>query len=304
MLNSDSITFGKYSGKSLDNVLKDRKYCRWLIKQEWFMNSYEYLYNRMKEYKPLSYFLKSIETDSDLFIHRYPYFNMNSLEDVKLNLTKDEEVCYKFYLSIVKSLRDKIIDREGEPNQYAIKAPSGWLKKFETETELSRDVFKSFLSSYELPNITSIVEDIKKEGGIEYKGAKSFLIAKENSEKQEKWWEGILKAEFGENVGTQFKYKDCIFDFINISTNTLYECKLGLKDFNEDQYRKYLIALENYRIVYLISDDCIIDMNEKVIQTTNPDKYSLYIATCKNPTNLDTIISGYKISKVNVLKLI
>ena len=61
-----------------------------------------------------------------------------------------------------------------------------------------------------------VKEDIKKEGGIEYKGAKSFLIAKKNSQNQENFWEQILKEKYGEDIGTQFKYENCIFDFINI----------------------------------------------------------------------------------------
>jgi len=52
-----------------------------------------------------------------------------------------------------------------------------------------------------------------------------------------------VKEKYGEEIGTQFKYHNCIFDFINISTNTIYECKLGLKDFNEDQHDKYKLDL-------------------------------------------------------------
>ena len=58
MLTSDSITFGKYKGFTLGHVLKDRGYCSWLLEQDWFQNGYEYLYNRIKEYKPLVYFLQ------------------------------------------------------------------------------------------------------------------------------------------------------------------------------------------------------------------------------------------------------
>ncbi|MBZ5782277.1 hypothetical protein, partial [Klebsiella aerogenes] len=79
--------------------------------------------------------------------------------------------------------------KKGKINPFDIKAPSSWLKDFEKKTELNRDVFKEFLASYSLPNIPYIIEDIKKVGGIEYKGAKSFIIAKNNSLKQEEFWE-------------------------------------------------------------------------------------------------------------------
>lgn len=301
MLNNETITFGKYNGKELPEVLKDRNYCAWLLKQEWFQTNYEYLYNRVNEYKPLSYFLASVEEDKTDFLDTYPYFSLNVVDEIKLELTENEKTCYKYYLETVEDLKERIKSREGEPNKYAIKAPVKWLQKFEAQSGLKREDFKSFLSSYELPNITSIVEDIKKEGGIEYKGAKSFLIAKENSEKQEKWWEGVLKAEFGEDLGTQFKYGNCIFDFINISTNTLYECKLALKDFNEEQYKKYVTALEKYRIIYLIGDDCIIDCVDRTIQTTNKDKYLTHLITVKNPNKFETAISGFEITEVTSL---
>lgn len=95
--------------------------------------------------------------------------------------------CYIFYLSTINDLKEKIIDKmiDCDSNPYDIKAPTKWLQKFEKETSLSRDDFKEFINSYELPNITMIIEDIKKQGGIEYKGGKSFLIAKKNSENQE-----------------------------------------------------------------------------------------------------------------------
>lgn len=313
MLNNETITFGKYSGKELSELLKDRNYCKWVIKQDWFQTSYEFLYNRVREYNPLSYFLKPVDEEKTEFVDTYPFFSLNSVEDLNsglklelnldLNLTENEKKCYEYYLKTVQDLRERIISRKDEENKYAIKAPVKWLQKFEKDSGLKREEFKLFLSSYDLPNITSIVEDIKKEGGIEYKGAKSFLIAKENSEKQEKWWEGILKGEFGEELGTQFKYQNCIFDFINISTNTLYECKLGLKDFNEEQYKKYTTALEKFRIIYLIGNDCIIDCVDKTIQTTDKNKYLTYLISVKSPNKFETAISGFEITEVDTLKI-
>ena len=152
--------------------------------------------------------------------------------------------------------------------------------------------------AYELINIPYIIERIKKEGGIEYKGAQSFKIAKSRSESQEKWWCDILKKKYGEDIGAQFKYKDCVFDFLNISTQTIFECKLGLKDFNEIQHHKYKMALNAYRIIYLISTDCVIHIEHKKLYTTNKAKYGVYlqkISSNKIPTYLDKIIENFEI---------
>jgi len=305
-LNINTITFGKYKDKNIDDILKDRKYCKWLIEQDWFIKNYEYLFNRINEYDPKKYFLNEIKSDLN-FIDRYKYFNLVSLEDLKLELNEKEKKCYIFYLSTINELKEKIIDRliDCKTNPYDIKAPTKWLQKFEKDNLLSRDDFKEFINSYELPNITFIIEDIKKEGGIEYKGAKSFLIAKKNSEKQENFWGQILKEKYGEDIGTQFKYENCIFDFINIPKNTIYECKIGLKDFNEEQYNKYLITLNKYNIIYLISDDCIINIENKTIYTTNITNYILYqanIPILSKPTKFDDLIINYEIVKIEDIK--
>jgi hypothetical protein len=191
-----------------------------------------------------------------------------------------------------------------EENAFDIKAPTNWLNKFEKDCGIPRTEFKDFINAYGLPNIPYIIEDIKKEGGIEYKGAKSFLIAKARSEEQEKYWEQILKSKYGENIGTQFKYEKCIFDFINIITNTIFECKLSLKDFNEEQHIKYKLTLNKYRIIYLISRDCVIDMERGKIYTTNKDYYLLYlqqIVLMKESSYLDKIIMDFEIVLVEDL---
>ena len=141
-----------------------------------------------------------------------------------------------------------------------------------------------------------IIERVKKEGGIDYKGAQSFNIAKQRSIVQEKWWEEILKFRYGEDISIQFKYENCIFDFLNISTSTIFECKLGLNDFNEGQHKKYKVTLDKYRIIYLISDDCVIELGLKTIFTTNPDKYSVYLSRIdskNNITYLDELIKDF-----------
>jgi hypothetical protein len=300
-LDLDSITFGKYTGCRLEHVLKDRSYSKWLLEQDWFQTNYEYLYNRVKSYDPKVYFFKK-DIESMDFLEKYRYFNMVEVDNLKIKITEDETKCYKFYLDTIEDIKRKIVSRveNGEENIFDIKAPVKWLQKFEKDTGLSRDVFKEFLSSYELQNITYIIEDIKKEGGITYNGAQSFKIAKQRANLQEKWWESILKEKYGEDLGTQFKYENCIFDFINISTNTIFECKLGLKDFNEDQYKKYILALNKYRIIYIIGYDCVINIEKSIIYTTDVLKYILYQqGECKS--KFDRIIKEYNVVKVEDL---
>ena len=92
--------------------------------------------------------------------------------------------------------------------------------------------------------------------------------------------------------------------FLNISTQTIFECKLGLKDFDEAQHTKYKIVLKEYRIIYLISRDCVIEMEKNCIYTTNPDKYQLYlvnIPTMKNTSYLDELIQEFDIVEIEDL---
>jgi hypothetical protein len=305
-LSQDSITFGKYKGSTLSIILKDRSYCEWLLKQKWFEEQYEYLYNRVNEYDPKTYFLKTVQ-ESEHFTEHYTYFNLEEVKDVKLPLTQKEENCYEYYLRMIDELRERILTRveKCEENPYDIKAPVKWLKAFELEYEENRQDFKDFINSYGLPNIPYIVEDIKKEGGIEYKGAQSFNIAKSRSLKQEKYWEDIMKECYGEDVSFQYKYEKCIFDMLIIPTNTIVECKLGLKDFNPSQHRKYKLTLDKFRIVYIIGYDGIIVIERGKIYTNNPDKYKLYqlqIPDMKEPSPFDQIIQEFEIEEVDDLK--
>lgn len=306
ILDENTITFGKYKDLSLSQLLRDRKYCSWLLEQDWFSKQYEYLYNRVKEYKPREYFVTKSHYDIKMFssvkdfLENYEYFYLVPIEELKINLSDNEKTCYNFYLSCIDQLREKVIDNAG--NATSIKAPSSWLKKFENKYHLSRDIFKDFINSYDLPNIPFIVEDIKKMGGIEYKGAKSYIIAKDNSLKQEKYWEEILKYFYGEDIGTQYKFKKCFFDFIHINTNTVYECKLNLKDFNEDQYRKYKISLETFSLVYLIDRDCIIDLKQQTIFTTNVNKYLEYFISLVNYNKFDNLIKNFPIIELTDVK--
>lgn len=305
-LHQDSITFGKYKGSVLSRVLRDRNYCNWLLEQEWFQNNYQYLYNRIKEYNPRIYFLNPEKENPEDFIDNYIYFNLTPLENLQIDLSPADKVCYEYYLRMIREIRGKIYQRleNEEDNPYDIKAPTRWLKRFEEECGMPRNEFKEFIDAYELPNIPYIIERVKKEGGVVYKGAQSYKIAKERSVVQEEWWEQILKERYGEDLSTQFKYEKCIFDMINISTKTIFECKLGLKDFNEVQHTKYKIALREYRIIYLIGKECVIDMERKQIYTLNKDKYEIYqlkIPSMKEPSYLDELILDFKIAEVEDL---
>jgi hypothetical protein len=299
VLDENTITFGKYKDLSLSSMLRDRKYCSWLLEQDWFLKQYEYLYNQVKNYNPRinfvnksHYDIKSSSSVSD-FVVNYEYFYLTPVEELKIELNDNEKICYKFYLESIEKLKQKLIDSCGNPNE--IKAPSSWLKKFEEKYSISRDIFKEFLTAHELPNIPYIVEDIKKVCGVEYKGAKSYIIAKEKSLNQEKFWENVLKSHFGEDIGSQYKYKNCFFDFIHIKNNTLYECKLGLKDFNEDQHKKYKLILGTFDIVYLISNDCIIDLKRQTIYTSDVYKYLGYFLNLTTHSKFDTLVKNYPI---------
>ena len=300
----DTITFGKYKGSTLKVMLKDLKYCKWLINEEWFERGYEYLYNIVKSYNPREYFInntKNTNYEND-FLNNYTYFNLKLIDNLDIDLSDIDIVCYKYYLSLINDLKYKIIERLDKSNPYDIKSPTKWLQKFEKDTNLKREDFKNFICSYDLPNLTYIIEDIKKEGGIEYNGAKSFVIAKKKSLEQEEYWENILKDKYGDEIGIQFKFHNCFFDFINISSNTIYECKIGLKDYNDIQYQKYLLTLTEYNIIYLISNDCIININKKTIYTTNISYYLIYksnIFKILKPSKLDMIIIDFDIIDVD-----
>ena len=303
MIRSDSITFGKYKGLSLTEMLRDRGYCEWFVGQPELCAKYEYISNRIREHLATTPFLSAPLTtlsagmDPGDFIKVYPYFNLVVPEKLTVVLSDRDMACYRFYLKVLSELKEQVQKNFLEP--YNIKAPKAWLQRFETDTGFSRDVLKEFLTAHGLPNITSVIEEIKKQGGIEYKGARAFKIAKANSEVQEKFWEEILKEFFGEGITVQHKFENCLFDFLYPDARILYECKLGLKDFDLDQFRKYNLALENsFKIVYLISTDCIVDLDKKKIYTVNPASYRNYFFKLKKPTKLDEVIQNFDIVQI------
>jgi len=310
-LNVDLVTFGKYKNKYLSDVLRDRSYCKWLLNQDWFSN-YSYLHSVISEYNPSSFFFISNDTTHDEnandFLKKYQYFNLRRTSELQIQLNDEEKLCYKFYKKMIKRLKERIIKRkdELENNIYDIKAPVNFLKELESEYKISRETFKNFLQSYELQSILEIVEDIKKEGKIEYNSNKSFKIGKERSKKQECFWEEKLREKYNDNISSQFKFENCFFDFLNIHTNTIYECKLGLKDFNEEQYKKYTLILQRYKIIYLIDNDCLIDISTNKLYSLNTDKYNFYISkipVLKKQTWFDIFLQNIEIQDVDHLKL-
>ena len=298
------ITFGKFENRYLKDMLRDRKYCAWLKEEEWFRTSYEHLYNAINSYNPKSFFFKEI-TQND-FMTSYKYFNLLPVEEIRTKLEAKEIKCYVFYLKMIENIKKRIEIRKvtGDLNPYDIKAPVKWLQAFETETKIPRDEFKEFLYAYELPNITTIVEDIRKEGGLNYNGGKSYIIGKKRSTDQEAFWGEKLKSKFGEKVSSQYKYLNCIFDYIHIPANTIYECKLALKDFNEEQFVKYEAIMNRFNLIYLIGYDCVINMDLETIYTNDLEKYVLYqcnIPCLKKVSKFDEIIFDYDIQEVEDL---
>jgi hypothetical protein len=314
-LNEESITFGKYKGKTLTDLLKDRRYCEWFKTEEDFKDKYVYIYNKVSEYNPSAYFFIPIEStnvpsiDSTFkdFIIYFSYFNLTTPENLKINLSEEHITSYTFYLETIQKLKTKLINAydKGQDNPYDIKAPVKWLQEFETRTSLSRSIFKDFIYENDLLNITSILELIKKNGGIQYNGAQSYKIAKKNSEEQECFWEKILKDKYEQEINVQFKFENCFFDFIYINENIIYECKLGMKDFNKEQYKKYLLTLNKYTVIYLIGYDTIIDIKNSIVYVQGEKAYEKYIIdqkTRKKKTHLDDIVSDFNIQKVEKIE--
>lgn len=311
-LTVDTVTFGKHKGSTLQTLLKDRQYCGYLLSQDWFKESYTYLHARIEEHRPLDYFLHQVEEEdkSAELVFRYRPFLLKTVEDVRessLCLTPEELQCYAWYREAVSKLRDKVKDRVrlGVSDPYNIKAPPKYLQKFEEETGLKREALKEFQASYDLRGITSIVEDMKKEAGIDFKATKGFIIAKERSDKQEKFWSKVLKNYYKEHVSEQFKLDNCKFDFINIRTNTIFEAKLGFKDFNEKQYLKYKLILDRFKLVYLIGETTLIDLSKGVIYTTDYAsviEHQVNIPLSEKSTYLDEMIFDFEIEPVTAVE--
>ncbi len=53
-----TFPFGKHRGHLLEEVARDRKYCRWLFKEPWFKRDYPDLYSCLRELVGLYKFMR------------------------------------------------------------------------------------------------------------------------------------------------------------------------------------------------------------------------------------------------------
>ena len=314
-LTKTTFPIGKYKGSDLSVVLRDRGYCKWLVTSHSdFETKYEYLYNRISEYDPLPQLIaETIPTGR--FVDDYKMFNLKNVTRINLDLTPTDIICFQWYSGVLADLRTRILERieNDHPNPYAIKAPTSLKKKFIKDTALDPSVLDEMTKAYDLPNIISVVmKDIKREAGIEYSGGSAFKIAKARSEHQEAYWETMLKIMYGESVDVQYEGVDkCIFDFINIESQTVFECKLGFTEFNMEQFKKYNSALKCYSIVYIVGNndtdirsdhhnDYVIDMVNQAIyvletQKADLETYILNIVNMKSPSYLDEMLPTFEV---------
>gem|GEM_PF-6479719 len=54
-----TFPFGKHKGKLLEEVARDRRYCKWLLKQSWFKEEHAVLAECLDEIMDLHAFLAS-----------------------------------------------------------------------------------------------------------------------------------------------------------------------------------------------------------------------------------------------------
>ena len=304
----------------MSEVLRDRKYCSWLLEQPWFSDSYPYLSEKVKNHNPHGFFFAD-SLDTENFVENYKYFNLLPHDKIEgISLSKIDTFCYQFYLQNVNDIKRRIAVRiaNEDENIYDIKGSNKLMQTFEKSCveniddeikKITRNEYKEFLSAHDLKQVNEIIEEIRNFGGLEYNANNAFKIGKANSKDQEDFWEKILKEKYGDKIGKQFKFENCFFDFINISSNTIYECKLNMKDYNDSQYEKYLlITKDKYNIIYMIGKDCVINIDLETIYTTNIREYLLYqvnIPLLNSPTKLDEMIFDFDIVEIeNILDFI
>ena len=91
-LSIDTITFGQYKDQKIDIMLKDRKYCKWILEQDWFEKNYEYLFNKVLNYQPKKYFLNDSNEKTGIFMDDYIYFNYDEILDLYIIIEKVTEI--------------------------------------------------------------------------------------------------------------------------------------------------------------------------------------------------------------------
>ena len=75
-------------------------------------------------------------------------------------------------------------------------------------------------------------------------------------------------------VKYQYKFKNCIFDFILFERSIIFEAKLNKNAFSREQYDKYTKALPSYNIIYLIGLDELGYIEDNVNYTMKTTKIS------------------------------
>lgn len=272
------VPFGKYKDKDVQTLLRDRGYCVWFLTQEKLCERYSSLRERIVEAEIV--FRACLRGEGE------PPFDLIDPSSTPIFLTDQEKVMYAYYYSLSMKLKDEMEKSVYTGTPYLIKTPKNWLQTFEAQTGLKREDFKSFLASFDLDNITTIVEKVRAMGGMKYNGAKSYIIAKERSVAQEKWWEKKLRETYGNTVNAQYTLQSdacdtCTFDFVDHTRKIVWECKLGVKDFVASQYEKYVALLPDYKIIYLIGSG---DEAGEYTVSKGEDTYRLDVV----PKNVET----------------
>jgi len=287
----DVVPCGKYKGQLVEQMLRDRPYCRWFLSVADFEARYPHIYSAVRDFRPLEFFIDPARRSEGDFLTTFAYFNLVPPASMSVPLSETEQKCYTYYFTFIQEIKQTIKERldagHAPITAFNIAAPKQWLKNFEAQTGLDREQLKEFLGAYELPNATSIITEVKAQAGVEYKGGQTFKIARANSKAQELFWQEILTEKFGNDICCQFNfqkvYEDvaletCIFDFINIRQKRVYECKLGLKDFNKRQYEKYVSSLgSSFKFFFLIDRDCVFDVSSARIYVIDKNKFDQYI---------------------------
>jgi len=67
------------------------------------------------------------------------------------------------------------------------------------------------------------------------------------------------------------------------------------------------MTLQKYNVIFLIGNDCVINVDLETIYTNNMEKYILYqcqIPLLKNPSKFDELIFDFDISEMEDLSLV
>jgi len=131
-----------------------------------------------------------------------------------------------------------------------ISLPTSYTKPF------GKKKFRKCMLKYDLENPTLICQNIRNMLGVPTSVCDNFKKAKENSQTHENYWHEYLKYKHSDII-PQYCYKDCRLDFISKTDKTIYECKLSIIYYNDNQHEKYKKRFPNYKIKYLFGSNCM-----------------------------------------------